>query len=75
MAPVFWASNVAPNTASPYAVVGAGTGTVTRIDVLTTSNPTPIFSDSMLNVPGNAVYTMFMLGDASAPIHLLQRDH
>jgi Domain of unknown function (DUF4397) len=69
------ASNVPPDSGSPYAVVGAGTGTVTRLDVLTPSSATPIFSDSMLNIPGNAVYTMFLLGDASAPIHLLQRDH
>jgi hypothetical protein len=69
------ASNVPPDSASPYAVVGAGTGTVTRLDVLTPSSATPIFSDSMLNIPGNAVYTMFLLGDVSAPIHLLQRDH
>jgi hypothetical protein len=69
------ASDVAPGTASPYAVVGAGTGTVTRLDILSPSSATPIFTDSMLNVPANAVYTMFMLGDAGAPIHLLQRDH
>jgi hypothetical protein len=68
-------ANVAPGTASPYAIVGAGTGTVTRIDILSPSSAAPIFTDSMLNIPGNAVYTMFMLGDGSAPIHLLQRDH
>lgn len=69
------ASNVAPGSASTYATVAAGTGTVTRLDILTPSSPTPIFTDAMLNLPGNAVYTMFMLGDAGAPSHLLRRDH
>jgi hypothetical protein len=69
------AANVAPGTASAYSIVGAGTGTVTRLDILSPNSAAPIFTDSMLNIPGNAVYTVFMLGDGSAPIHLLQRDH
>lgn len=69
------AANVAPGTASAYSIVGAGSGTVTRLDILSPTSAAPIFTDSMLNIPGNAVYTMFMLGDGSAPIHLLQRDH
>nr|MDQ2735385.1 hypothetical protein [Pseudomonadota bacterium] len=67
------ASNVAPGTGSPYAVVGASLAT--RLDVISPSSPTPLYTESNLNVPGNAVYTLFMLGDAGAPIHLLQRDH
>jgi hypothetical protein len=67
------ASNVLPGTASAYAVVGASVAT--RLDVISPSSPTPLYSESNLNVPGNAVYTLFMLGDAAAPIHLLQRDH
>ena len=69
------ASNVAPGTASAYGVVGASVAT--RLDVLSPSSPTPLYSESNLNVPGNAVYTLFMLGDAGAakPIVLLQRDH
>jgi hypothetical protein len=67
------ASNVTPGTASAYAVVGASLAT--RLDVISPSSPTPLYSESNLNVPGNAVYTLFMLGDAGAPIHLLQRDH
>jgi len=76
------ASNVAPGTGSAYAVVGSSLQT--RIDVLSTSNPTPVYSESNLNVPGNAVYTLFMLGAAGTfdaqgnpipLIHLLQRDH
>ena len=66
------ASNVAPGTSSPYAVVVSSVAT--RLDVISPASPTPIYSESDLNVPGNAVYTLFMLGDASAPIHLLRRD-
>ncbi len=67
------ASNVAPGTASAYSVVGASQ--VTRLDVLSPFSPTPIYSESMLNIPGNAVYTLFMLGDSGTPLHLLERDH
>ncbi len=67
------ASNVAQGTASAYSIVGASQ--VTRLDVLSPSSPTPIYSESMLNIPGNAVYTLFMLGDAGTPIHRLERDH
>ena len=67
------ASNVIPGTASAYSVVGSSV--YTRLDVFSPSSPIAIYSESTLNVPGNAVYTLFMLGDAGAPIHLLQRDH
>ena len=66
------ASNVAPGTASPYAVVASSTAL--RIDVFSPTSLTPIYSDPALSVPGNAVYTLFMLGDAAAPIPLLRRD-
>ncbi len=66
------ASNVQPGTASTYGVVGASTAL--RLDVFSPASLTPIYSESNLSVPGNAVYTLFMLGDAGAPIHLLQRD-
>ena len=64
------ASNVAPGTASPYAVVASSTAL--RVDVFSPTSLTPIYSDSALSVPGNAVYTLFMLGDAAAPIPLLR---
>lgn len=67
------ASDVLPGNASVYGVVGASVAT--RLDVISPTNPTPVYSESNLNVPGNAVYTLFMLGDSAAPIHLLQRDH
>lgn len=66
------ASNVVPGTASPYAVVASSTAL--RVDVFSPASLTPIYSDSALSVPGNAVYTLFMLGDAATPIPLLRRD-
>ena len=66
------ASNVVPGTASPYAVVASAPAL--RIDVFSPASLTPIYSDPALSVPGNAVYTLFMLGDAAAPIPLLRRD-
>jgi Domain of unknown function (DUF4397) len=66
------ASNVVPGTASSYAVVASSTAL--RVDVFSPTSLTPIYSDSALSVPGNAVYTLFMLGDAAAPIPLLRRD-
>lgn len=68
------ASNVVPGTASSYAVVAAGTsGTLTHIDVMSPASLTPIYTADV-PIPGNAVFTLFMLGDASAPIHLLRKD-
>ena len=66
------ASNVVPGTASPYAVVASSTAL--RIDVFSPASLTPIYSDPALSMPGNAVYTLFMLGDAATPIPLLRRD-
>ncbi len=66
------ASSIPAGTASSYGTVTASTST--RIDVFSPASLTPIYSESALSVPGNAVYTLFMLGDASAPIHLLQKD-
>ncbi len=66
------ASNVAAGNASPYAVVAASTAL--RVEVFAASSLTPVFSDPGLSVPGNAVYTLFMLGDASAPVALLRKD-
>lgn len=66
------ASNVAPDSASSYGVVASSTAL--RVDVFTPSSATPIFSDSTLSVPGDAVFTLFMLGDAATPIALLRKD-
>ncbi len=73
------ASNVLPGTASTYAVVGSTTPL--QLDVFATSTSTPIYSTTgptgsgaPLSLPGNSVYTLFMLGDASAPIARLIKD-
>ena len=66
------ASNIQPGTASTYGTVTASTSA--RLDVFSPASLTPIYSESALSVPGNAVYTLFMLGDAGTPIHLIQRD-
>ncbi len=70
------ASNVAPGTASSYAIVPAGTaGSLTHIDVTSPSSLTPIYTQD-IPIPGNSVFTLFMLGDASANpvVHLLRKD-
>lgn len=68
------ASNVTPGTASGYAVVPAGTaGTLTQIDVTSPASLKPIYTTSP-PIPGNSVFTLFMLGDASAPIPVLRKD-
>lgn len=64
------ASNAVPGTASAYAIIPSNTSM--RLDV--TSATQSIYSESGLPVRGNAVYTLFMLGDASAPAHLLRSD-
>ena len=66
------ANGVAPDTASPYTVVASSTAL--RVDVFAASSLMPVYTDSALSVPGNAVYTLFMLGDAAAPVPLLRRD-
>jgi hypothetical protein len=70
------ASNIAPGTASGYSVVAASTAL--QLDVLSATSLTPVWSSSTLStplsVPGNSVFTLFMLGDAAAPVALLRRD-
>ncbi|MBV9891939.1 MAG: DUF4397 domain-containing protein [Rhizobacter sp.] len=70
------ASNVASGTASTYSVVASSTAL--QLDVFGANSVTPIWSSTSLStplsVPGNAVYTLFMLGDAAHPTALLRRD-
>jgi hypothetical protein len=74
------ASNVAPGTASTYAVVPSTTPL--QLDVFSASSSTPIYSTTTtgsgapISLLGNSVYTVFMLGDASAhpPIARLIKD-
>lgn len=73
------ASNVVPGSSSNYAVVSAGTaGALTQIDVTSPSSLTPVCCGAAQSIPGNAVFTLFMLGDAvvspNQQTHLLRRD-
>ncbi|MEP7301291.1 MAG: DUF4397 domain-containing protein [Caldimonas sp.] len=67
------ASNVPPGTASAYSVIT--TSAASHLDVTSPASLTPIYtSNPDPTLPGSSVFTLFMLGDASAPIHLLRRD-
>lgn len=67
------ASNVAPGTASSYGVVSSATGL--GLTVFSPTTLTPFYSSNpAVAIPGNAVYTLFILGDASSPVPLLRKD-
>ena len=69
------ASNVTPGSASSYAVVAAGTaGTLTQISVTSPASLLAFYGPVNVPIPGNSVFTLFMLGDASAPSGLLRKD-
>ena len=56
------ASNVQPGAASGYAVIPSSSSM--RLDV--TAGSTALTPQTNLNVPGNAVYTLFMLGSSGS---------
>lgn len=64
------ASNVPAATASTYGLVNASA--TMQIDVTPPVTTTPLFANA--NVPGGSVYTLFMLGDATAPVPVFRRD-
>jgi len=66
------ASNVLPAVASAYGAVAANTSM--ELDVTSALSSTPIYSRSGLSVAGSSIYTLFMVGDSSAPQGLLRRD-
>jgi len=66
------ASNVLPAVASAYGTVAADT--TMELDVNSTLSAAPVFSRTGLNIAGSTVYTLFMLGDSSAPQGVLRRD-
>lgn len=69
------ASNVLPGTASAYAVLAAST--TTQLAVTSPSSLTPIFPvppTATVAIPGGAVFSLFMLGDAGAPVGVLRKD-
>ena len=67
------ASNVQPGAASAYTGLTTSLAAA-QISVTSPSSPTAIFSARHAALPGSAVFTLFMLGDASAPIGTLRRD-
>jgi hypothetical protein len=66
------ASNVLPAVASAYGTVAANSSM--ELDVTSALSSTPVYSRSDLNVVASSIYTLFMVGDSSAPQGLLRRD-
>ncbi len=66
------ASNVLAAVASAYGTVTANSSM--ELDVTSALSSAPIYSRSDLNVAASSVYTLFMVGDSSAPQGLLRRD-
>jgi hypothetical protein len=65
--------DVKPGLASAYTVLPATPLTQAQINVTSPNSPTPIYSLAA-SLPGGAVFTLFMLGDASAPIGKPSKD-
>ncbi len=66
------ASNVLPAVSSAYGTVAANSSM--ELDVTSALSSTPIYSRSGLSIAGSSIYTLFMVGDSSAPQGLLRRD-
>jgi len=66
------ASNVLAAVSSAYGTVPSNTSM--ELDVTSALSSTPIYSRSGLNVAASSIYTLFMVGDSSAPQGLLRRD-
>ncbi len=66
------ASNVQPGQASGAALVTGNTAM--RLEVTSPQTQQSLYLQTALSIPGGGVYTLFMLGDAAAPVGLLRRD-
>jgi hypothetical protein len=66
------ASNVTPGTASTYRAVTGSTSM--RLEVSSPTSSTPVSLQTGLNVPGGGVYTIFVLGDVTAPVTSVRKD-
>jgi hypothetical protein len=66
------ASNVLPAVASAYGTIAANSSM--ELDVTSALSSTAIYSRSDLNIAASSIYTLFMVGDSSAPQGLLRRD-
>jgi len=66
------ASNVTPGSASAYRTVSGNTSM--RLEVDSPLSAVPVSLQTGLSVLGGGVYTVFVLGDATAPLTVLRRD-
>jgi hypothetical protein len=69
------ASNIQPGRASTYSVLGQSA--VTQISVTSPNSPIPIYPvppNTTIPIPGGAVFSLFMLGDAGTPVGVLRKD-
>ena len=66
------ASNVQPGQASVTALVTGNSAM--RLEVTSPLTQQSLYLQTDLSIPGAGVYTLFMLGDAAAPVGLLRRD-
>jgi hypothetical protein len=66
------ASNVLAAVASAYGTVASNSSM--ELDVTSAQSSTPVYTRSGLNIAGSSIYTLFMVGDSSAPQGLLRRD-
>jgi hypothetical protein len=66
------ASNVQPGQASTPALVTGNSAM--RLEVTSPLTQQSLYLQTDLSIPGAGVYTLFMLGDSSAPVGLLRRD-
>lgn len=65
-------SNVTPGLAGLYRSMTGNTAM--RLEVTSALSSTPVSLQTGLNIPGGGVYSIFVLGDATAPATLVRRD-
>lgn len=66
------ADNVAFGAASPAASFAAGTGI--RLEATSPLRTTPLYLATDVSLTAQKVYTLFLMGDASAPVAVLRKD-
>ena len=66
------ASNVTPGQVSAPALATAST--VMRVEATAAVTQQSVYLQPALNLSGGSVYTLFMLGDSSAPVGVLRKD-
>lgn len=66
------ANNITPGTSSAYATISAGNNL--RLEVNSPLSVTPVSLQTGLSIAGGGVFSVFVLGDASAPVTVIRRD-